>query len=124
MKYLSFLCAALLLSACVTTQTSSTREPSPVGQWDYSITGTPQGDFSGVMTVEEVNQALTTKLSSNGSDLPIEKFVYDKATKKMSGEFDYSGTPVQMDAVMEGDLITGTMSAGGMAFPFKATRKK
>lgn len=95
-----------------------------MGQWDYSITGTPQGDFSGVMTVEEVNQALTTKLSSNGSDLPIEKFVYDKATKKMSGEFDYSGTPVQMDAVMEGDQITGTMSAGGMAFPFKATRKK
>lgn len=123
MKYFSFFCAVLLLSSCATTQTSK-REPSPVGQWDYSITGTPEGDFNGIMTIEEVNQTLTTKLMSNGSELPIEKFVYDKALKKMAGELYYSGTAVLLDAVMEGDQITGTMSAGGMMFPFKAARKK
>lgn len=50
--------------------------------------------------------------------------MYDKSTMKMSGEFDYSGTLVLFDAVMVGDEINGSMSAGGMGFPFKGTRKK
>ena len=42
----------------------------------------------------------------------------------MTGEVYYNGTPVLFDAVMEGEALNGTMSAGGMNFPFKATRKK
>lgn len=95
-----------------------------MGLWNYTITGTPEGDFNGVMTIGEVDKVPTAKLAVNGGELAIEKFVYNKETKKMSGEFDYNGTPVYFDAVLGDDVIDGGMSAGGGTFPFKATRKK
>jgi hypothetical protein len=117
-----FILSLLIFSSCASTKTS--KAPSPTGLWDYTITGTPEGDFNGVMTIGEVDKVPTAKLAVNGSELTIEKFIYDKETKKMSGEFDYNGTPVYFDAVMMEDTIDGGMAAGGGTFPFKATRKK
>lgn len=122
MKIIALLFIALIISSCATTKTA--KAPSPAGNWDYTISGTPEGDFVGVMTIAEIDKALSAKLNSSGNELPIEKFAYDKETKKMTGEVYYNGTPVLFDAVMEGEALNGTMSAGGMNFPFKATRKK
>jgi len=123
MKNLLYIFLGLfLLSSCAATKTS--KAPSPTGNWDYTITGTPEGDFTGVLTIAEVDKALTAKMISNGAELSIEKFMYDKETKKLSGEFEYSGTLVLLDAVMTDDQLSGAISAGGMGFPFKATRKK
>lgn len=119
---LYFLLCLLIFSSCASTKTS--KAPSPMGLWSYTITGTPEGDFNGVMTIGEVDKVPTAKLAVNGGELAIEKFVYNKETKKMSGEFDYNGTPVYFDAVLGDDVIDGGMSAGGGTFPFKATRKK
>ena len=123
MKYLFYLAlAALILTSCASAKLA--KAPSPTGNWDYTISGTPEGDFTGVMTIAEVDKILTAKMVSGGTELTIEKFTYDKETKKLAGELDYSGTPVLFDAVMTDDQLTGAMSAGGMGFPFKATRKK
>jgi len=124
MKHLFyFMLGALLLTSCATTKTTS-KVPSPIGDWDYAITGTPEGNFSGVLTITEINNVYTAKMASGAGDLMIEKFTYDKTTMKVAGELDYSGTLVLFDAVMNNDEMTGAMSAGGMGFPFKATRKK
>jgi hypothetical protein len=124
MKNLFYLAlCAFVLSSCASTKSTS-KAPSPTGNWDYTITGTPEGNFSGVLLIEQINDTYTAKMTSNAGDLPIEKYMYDKVTMKMSGEFDYSGTLVLFDAVMVGDEINGSMAAGGMGFPFKATRKK
>jgi hypothetical protein len=93
--------------------------------WDYSITGTPEGDFNGVMTISEVDKVHAAKLSGKWwRAITLEKFIYNKETKKMSGELDYQGTPVYFDAILIVDDIDGGMAGGGMTFPFKATRKK
>lgn len=112
----------LLLSSCASTKTS--KAPSPAGKWDYTITGTPEGDFSGVLTISEVDKTYSAIMASSAGDLPIDKYLYDKETKKMSGEFYYSGALVLFDAVLAVDQIDGAMSTSGMSFPFKATRKK
>ncbi|MBL7870254.1 MAG: hypothetical protein JNM78_01480 [Cyclobacteriaceae bacterium] len=122
-RILYLMLSALLLFSCATTKSTS-RTPSPHGNWDYTITGTPEGNFSGVLIITQINDTYTAKITSSAGDLPIEKYMYDKSTMKMSGEFDYSGTLVLFDAVMVGDEINGSMSAGGMGFPFKGTRKK
>ncbi|MCW5912054.1 MAG: hypothetical protein KIT62_13350 [Cyclobacteriaceae bacterium] len=121
-NYFYLIVLVSLVSGCASTKIVS-KIPSAAGDWDYSISGTPQGDFKGVMTIAEVERVLTAKLISDGSDLPIEKFVYSKETQKMSGELFYSGALVLFDAVLNGDQIDGTMSTSGMSFPFKATRK-
>jgi hypothetical protein len=124
MKNLLFVLAAFLIVSCATTKTSKVAEVTPAGDWDYKITGTPEGDFSGIMNVTNANDVYAAKFNANGNEMAFEKFSYNKETKKVSGEFYYSGTSVLFDALLNGDEMTGDMSAGGMSFPFKATRKK
>jgi hypothetical protein len=119
---ISFLFILFLIAACVATKKTA-KAPSPTGSWDYEITGTPQGDFKGVMTIVEVDKVLTAKLVSDGNEIPLDKFVFSKETQKMSAEFDYSGALVLFDGVFNTNEITGTMSTSGMTFPFKAIRK-
>jgi hypothetical protein len=123
MKKLLIVFVAFVLASCATTKTSKV-EITPEGNWDYSITGTPEGDFNGVMNVTTLDKTYSAKLNASGSELPIENFAYEKESKKVTGELYYSGTPVAFDAILSGDEMTGSMSAGGMSFPFKATRKK
>lgn len=123
MKNLIFAFAALIIASCASTKTSKV-VISPAGNWDYTITGTPEGDFSGVMNIVAQDKVYTAKLNASGSELAIEKFTWDEATKKVGGELYYSGTSVLFDATLAGEEMIGTMSAGGMNFPFKATRKK
>ncbi len=114
--------ALLLLSSCASTKAS--KAPTAAGNWDYTITGTPEGDFAGIMTISEVDKVYNAKMAMSSGETTIDKFIYNKETKKMSGELYYSGTLVLFDAVLVVDQIDGSMSASGMSFPFKATRKK
>lgn len=118
---LSLLFIAITITACVATKTAS-KVPSPTGNWDYTISGTPEGDFKGQMVVTETDKILNAKLAGNGIDLPIDKFAFDATSQKLTGEFWYGSTQVNMDVIMNGDQMAGTVSAGGMTFPFKATR--
>jgi hypothetical protein len=123
MKSLIFVFVALMIASCASTKTSKV-VITPAGNWDYSITGTPEGDFNGVMSIVAQDKVYTAKMNASGSELPIEKFTWDEATKKVGGELYYSGTSVLFDATLAGEEMIGTMSAGGMNFPFKATRQK
>lgn len=122
MKNLIFFLLALVIASCASTKSSKTN--SPAGNWDYLISGTPEGDFKGVMTVTLADKVYNAILKSAQGDLPIVRFTFDKATKKMSGELDYQGTPVYFDGLLAGEQMTGNMSAGGTNFPFTATRQK
>jgi hypothetical protein len=123
MKNLIFVFVVLIIASCASTKTSKV-VITPAGNWDYNISGTPEGDFSGVMSIVSQDNVYTAKMNSSGNELPIEKFTWDEATKKVGGELYYSGTSVLFDASLAGEEMIGTMSAGGMNFPFKATRKK
>lgn len=123
-KNILIIAGLFLIFSCSTTKTASKKAPTPAGEWEYSITETPQGDFTGILTIARVENSYTAIMNSNGNDLPFESFTFDEATQKVGGEFYYGGTTVNFDGAMNGDDMTGTMSAGGMDFPFKATRKK
>jgi uncharacterized protein YceK len=125
-NYLFLFIASVLLSACSSTKTTTTaKEPvTPAGDWEYTISDTPQGDFSGVLTVSRQDNTFSATLNSNGEALPFETFTWDEPTKKVGGEFYYSGMTIVFDGTMSEEEMTGTMSAGGMVFPFKAARKK
>jgi hypothetical protein len=119
----------LLIASCSSTKTASTAASSkpvvtPAGEWDFSIKETPEGDFTGLMTVGQADKNFTAKLTTMGSDLPFERFTWDESNKKVGGELFYGGTSVTLDATLVEEEISGFMSTSGMSFPFKATRKK
>ncbi|HCW05820.1 MAG TPA: hypothetical protein DGG95_00450 [Cytophagales bacterium] len=98
---------------------------SPVGSWDYKVTGTPQGDYGGVLIVRKKDKkTLNAVMRSNGNDLPFNSFTFDPKTKKSNGDFNYQGMSVNFDASVSPAEMNGGISVEGMNFPFKATRKK
>ncbi|NJM24881.1 MAG: hypothetical protein HC859_04540 [Bacteroidia bacterium] len=118
--YTLLLC--VLLSACATVKTA--KIPGPEGEWDYAITGTPNGDYSGVMAITNANNALAGVLRTSDGDAPLNNLVYKAEEKKLEGEFDYNGMTVVLSGIVEGDAFKGTVSTGGYEFPMTAARKK
>jgi hypothetical protein len=127
-KIIIVMAALVMLAACSTTKTASTASApakiTPAGEWDYSIKETPEGDFTGLLSVTEQDKTFSAKMNANGYDMAFEKFNWDEANKAATGEFYYSGMSVFFSAKLEGEEMKGTVSAGGMEFPFLATRKK
>lgn len=115
-KITTIILSGLFLASCAAT--------GPVGQWDYSVTGTPQGDYSGVMTISKTTDGYAAKMSGQAGDIAFEKFSYDKKLKLTKGTFYFSGVDVAFDAKVSKEAMKGTMSAGGGDFPFSATKKK
>jgi hypothetical protein len=97
---------------------------SPVGSWDYTITGTPNGDYAGTLNVTKIKKQYAATLNSQGSDLPFKKFAFDPKTKKASGDFDYQGMPISFGAMVKENDMAGNVSTDDAQFPFKAARKK
>lgn len=115
-KMISFLFVVALLSSCASS--------GPSGLWDYTVTGTPQGDYSGTLNVTKKDAGFAATLNSQAGEASFEKFSYDKKTSKTSGEFYFSGVPISFSATVVKDKMTGTMGTGGMEWPFAATKKK
>jgi len=117
MKNILCIMIALFITSCASM--------SPVGSWDYKISGTPQGDYSGIMTVKrKEKKTLEAVMESAAGKLSFTKFTYNHKAKKSSGDFTYQGMSVAFDATLSAKEMNGTISVQGMDFPFKAVRQK
>jgi len=122
MQKFIYLFFVIVLASCATVKTKQV-VITPVGDWDYTITGTPNGDYAGVLSIVEKESALTATLKSNEGELPFTNFSFDKATNIAAGNFNFQGTDLTFNATLAGEALNGNISTSGMAFPFKATRK-
>ena len=120
MKTITTFSLCILLASCASTRLMQV----PVGSWDYSITGTPNGNYSGVLIITLVDGKYSGLLKSQEGEIALNDPSYDKASKKFTGNFSYQGTPISFESITTGDAMTGSLSAGGSNFPFKATKKK
>jgi hypothetical protein len=114
-KIYCFVALMALLSSCA---------PGPIGAWNYTATGTPEGDFAGVLEIAKKENGYSAKMMSRGNETVFNNFTYSDKTKKAEGTFDYSGNPINFSAQLNKDQLNGAMSTSGLEFPFKATRKK
>jgi len=117
MKNIFSILIALFITSCASV--------SPVGNWDYKITGTPEGDYAGVMTVTKKDKkTLEAVMESTVGKLTFTKFTFNTKAKKSFGDFTYQGMSVVFDATVSEKEMNGNISVEGMSFPYKATRKK
>ncbi len=122
MKKFIYLLLVIALPSCATVKTKQVAV-TPVGDWDYTVTGTPSGDYAGVLSVVEKEGALTASMKTSAGELPFTNFSFDKTTNIAAGNFSFQGTDLVFIATLAGETMTGTISAGDYGFPFKATRK-
>lgn len=98
--------------------------PGPVGSWNYSVMGTPQGDYAGIMTISKTDKGYAAKMAVLKNETVFNKFTYIKKSKKTEGDFDFSGVNILFSAQLNKDELKGKMSTSGLEFPFTAIRKK
>lgn len=122
MQKFTYLFLVLVLASCATVKTKQV-VVTPVGDWDYTITGTPNGDYAGVMAITEKENVLAAVMKTSEGELPFNNMSFEKATNIVTGNFNYKGTDLVFNATLTGEAMTGTISAGGYGFPFKGTRK-
>ena len=121
MKKVIYLVGVLLIVSCASTKQLTSL---PVGQWDFTITGTPNGDFTGVFLVVMEGEKYSASLKTQGSELKFDQTLFDQKTKKLTGSFYYESNLVDFESTTEEDSMKGWVSAGGGSWPFQATRKK
>lgn len=98
---------------------------SPVGAWNYVVTGTPNGDAEGVMTItkSESGELSGTFNSSQYGESKMENLTYDAETKALTCTFYLSGIDLSLAGNFVGDTFSGTIDAGQMgAFPITGNR--
>ena len=114
----------LFISVAVFSCASTKLAKAPVGSWEYTIKGTPNGDYSGVLTVSLEGEKYQALLKSQVAEIKFDEATYDKKLKKLTGSFYYEGNPIYFESTTDGDTMNGSVSAGGDSWPFKGTRKK
>lgn len=82
---------------------------SYLGNWDVTITGTPMGDFAGVLTIRETDGKLSGNLASNGQNFKLTETSADAGG--LSTSFYYPEAQVNVDMKLLGapgaDVLAG-----------------
>jgi len=93
-----------------------------LGDWTYTVPGTPLGDVTGKMILKSDNGVIKAFLETNGETTELSEFKLED--KNISGIFYYSGTPVRLEGVFESpNSLTGKLTADGAGvFAMKASR--
>jgi hypothetical protein len=110
-----------LLSSCASTK--SAKENSPAGNWDYAIKGTPEGDFTGIMTITKTETGYTGQMTTSQGTLPFKSTKFISAENRLEAEFEYGGMGVFLIGIIAGTTMTGTVDTQGYEFPLTANKK-
>ena len=128
LRYASLLLAALLIAGCAGSKETA-KAPHPLaGAWDWSV-DTPQGVFTGILTITEVEDMLAGTIAAAeqpDQTAPLEELMFDSEMSKVtftydSGEFGIMNVTLTLD----GDALNGIMNVTqfGAEVPMTASRK-
>lgn len=122
MKNLLIIITLIVVSSCVG---SKKVVYSPVGAWEYTVIGTPNGDASGIMTLTKTDDGLEGTFNSpQYGESNMENLLFNAETKEITCEFYLSGIDLLLKGTFEGDTFDGNIDAGqNGAFPMTANRK-
>lgn len=124
--------AVIFLGACSSTKSAGSTSTaktkakkgaySPLGSWAYTVSGTPEGDRSGVMVLSQEGDTYSAKLVLDGNEAPLKNVkVVDN---KLTAILDYQGYDLDVIGTFEGDNFKGSVGLGYDTFPMTATRKE
>jgi hypothetical protein len=118
-SYLLIILAALIWAGCAGTKTS--KEDAYLGDWEYLVEGTPNGDVTGVMNIAKDGDAFVGKLTSDMGEIELNDLSI--VEDKLSANFEIQGMTLDMDGTFNGPQFTGTIGVDYNTFPVTATKK-
>ncbi len=130
-SYLSSLVVMLLAGALAAgcASTSKMTRPSPVGEWEYVIPNTPQGDAHGTIMVASEGDVYSGEMFVDllNQTVPIEDVAFTDSTFSFKATLDADGQLIGTvtSMTLSGNTMRGTMQVEGLGeFEITATRKE
>ena len=110
----------IILASCASNKNAWT----PVGNWDYTVSDTPNGDSFGTLVLTEEAGAYVGKFRSpEYGDADITDFALNEVNV-LSGKFFMAGMDFGISGTFEGNTFTGTVDGGyNGSFPIVANRQ-
>ena len=118
-SYLLIILAGLIWAGCAGTKTS--KEAAYLGDWEFLVEGTPNGDVMGVMNITKEGDTYVGKLTSDMREILLNDLSI--VEDKLSANFDIQGMNLVMDGTFEGPKFTATIGVDYNSFPVTATKK-
>ncbi len=94
---------------------------SYIGTWNFTVTGTPDGDTKGEMIISQAGDILKGMIGSAGGQSEIKDLKI--VNNVLTGLFDYDGMSINMTGTFNGNSFEGKVDAQGYTFPLTATKK-
>jgi imidazolonepropionase-like amidohydrolase len=92
-----------------------------LGTWSYTLE-TPQGEFSGEITIEGDQSGLGgTFVGPQGDEQPLQSVSFDGMTLSFAVDSPQGGT-LSVSVTVEGETFDGSASASGSSFPISGER--
>ena len=92
-----------------------------LGTWSYTLE-TPQGEFSGEITIEGDQSGLDgTFVGPQGDEQPLQSVSFDGMTLSFAVDSPQGGT-LSVSVTVEGETFDGSASASGSSFPISGER--
>jgi len=105
-------------TSCATKRASGS---SYVGNWKYEVPEMPGGNNTGVLVVSKEGEAYKCLyITDYGNEQVMDNF--DIQDGKIIASYDEQGTAVEVLGTIDGNTITGTISAQGMTLDWSAVK--
>jgi len=118
-SYPLIILAALIWAGCAGTKAS--KDAAFLGDWEYLVEGTPNGDVTGVMNISKEGDEYVGKLGSDMGEIMLNDLSI--VENKLSANFDIQGMTLNMDGIFDGPKFNGTIAVDYNSFPISATKK-
>jgi len=119
LSYLIIMVAGIIWAGCAGSKAS--KEAAYLGDWEYLVKDTPNGDVNGVMTISKEGEIFKGVLTSDMGEIALENLSI--VEDKLSAQFDIQGMTLDMNGTFEGPQFTGTIGLDYNTFPMTATKK-
>ena len=93
-----------------------------VGNWDYTVKGTPNGNISGYFMIVKEGDNYSGAINGSQGSTPFKTISVED--KSLNATFDYSSYSVTMKGEFEGNAFTGTVTVDYNNFPITATKQE
>jgi hypothetical protein len=114
-----FLLVALVAYACASSKKVA---DVSIGNWDYVIKNTPEGDLSGTMVISKDGDTYTGYLEASQGRIDLSDVVVENGN--LNSNFDYMGYQVLLSGIFEGNAFAGKVSVDYNDFMMTATKKE
>lgn len=121
--------AVCFLMGCAGSKAVVSPYAAVLGDWDYTVLNTPQGDLTGVIHLAEAEDGtltghMTNEMAAGQAEMMNVMMTGNTVTFNATLDIEGQMVPVQGTAVFEGPVLTGSTNAEGFGvFDITGTKK-